>query len=170
MSDYITLIVGVGSDYGDDRLGWQVAQSIESRVGPNITIRKARTPTQMLDWLAGVARLVVIDACRGDGPPGQVHCWRWPDVPCQFGVFANTHDLGLVDVLKLADELGDLPRETVLFAATTSGPDVTAGIDLPLSAEIAAAIEELATRVLSEVATAVQHPPPTLPCASPRAR
>lgn len=151
MNGNITLIVGIGSDYGDDRLGWHVAQRLESRVGPNVMIRTARTPIQILAWLGGVSRVLIIDACHGDGPLGRVHCWRWPDVPCESGMFASTHDLGLVDVLKLAGELGNLPPVTVLFAATIRGEGIAAGFESPLSAEAAAASEELATRVLAEL-------------------
>ena len=46
MSDKVTLIVGVGSDHGDDRLGWHVAQRLEARAAPNLTIRTARTPAE----------------------------------------------------------------------------------------------------------------------------
>jgi hydrogenase maturation protease len=146
-----TLIVGVGSAYGDDRLGWQVAQWLEPRVGLGVTVRTARTPIQLL----------VVDACHGDGPLGSAHRWRWPDIPCQSGVFAGTHDLGLVDALRLADELGVLPPEAVLFAATTRAPPTgAAGFNAPLSAEAMAARDELAARVLCEAIQGTCSRPP----------
>lgn len=118
MNEAATLVVGVGSDHGDDRLGWLLADWLQDRALPGVCVRKARTPLQLLDWLTDISQLVVVDACRGSGQPGDIQRFTWPDVPALGGTFAGTHDVGLVEALRLAETLGSLPARVVVWGVT----------------------------------------------------
>ena len=129
-----TLLVGVGSMLGDDHVGWLAAERLaeelanESRAARGVGdtfVKLATVPLDVLDWLDGVQQLHVIDACRSDQPVGTIHRLRWSDLsgssggkvaelPLQLGG-QTTHDFGIVDVLRLAEQMHRLPREVVIW-------------------------------------------------------
>ena len=112
------LLVGIGSPFGDDRLGWLVVGEIERRGGSDAHTRCARAPADLLDWLEGVDRLVVCDACHGGGPAGSWRRFDWPTTLLDDVAFCGTHDMSLAATLALAEQLGLLPKETTIWGLT----------------------------------------------------
>ena len=111
-----TLLVGVGSPHGDDQIGWEVVKRIQGTHHKDITVHLARTPSDLLDWLECVERLVVCDACRGAGKVGSVHHWTWPTNQLETLRWSGTHDVSLPAVLALAEQLGKLPTSVIVWA------------------------------------------------------
>ena len=110
-----TLFVGLGSSHGDDRIGWLVADALETRLGTNAIVRHAAAPLDILDWLEGIERLVICDACRGIGPVGSWRRWLSPLENAPVARARNSHDLGLPAAMQLAAQFGSLPREVLLW-------------------------------------------------------
>lgn len=106
MTDAGTLLVGLGSPHGDDRIGWLVIERLRSMPLDGITLRQARSPLDLLDWLEGIERLVVCDAARGTGPPGRTRHWVWPVAELDAWQGSGSHDFSLPQVLELAEHLG----------------------------------------------------------------
>lgn len=104
------LVVGLGSPHGDDRVAWKAAEALECD-RPDWIVRKAASAVDLFDWMDGVDRLIVIDACRGAGVPGSIMRWRWPAVPLAALRGTGSHDLGLAEVLQTAMRLGTLPPQ-----------------------------------------------------------
>lgn len=109
-------------------------------------------PLELLDQLAGCERMLVLDACRTGAPPGTVVRLEWPDSRIASAGFASSHQLGLADVLRLAETLRRLPRRVILFGVelqraepgqTALSPAVEHG--LPLLERLV--LEELSTRL-----------------------
>jgi len=109
------LLVGIGSPFGDDRLGWLVVGQIERRGLSSAHTRCARAPADLLDWLEGVDRLVVCDACLDGGPAGSCRRFDWPTTSLDDVAFCGTHDMSLVATLALAEQLGLLPKQTTIW-------------------------------------------------------
>lgn len=144
-----TLIVGLGSAHGDDRFGWQVAARLsEAPQAPGIVIRQARSPAELLDWLEGIERLIVCDACENLGTPGRLHRWRWPAAELTRIRSSHSHDLALAAVLALAETLDCLPSAVEVLAAEgrTFGPAA------PMSSEIESAASQAAEQLRAELA------------------
>jgi hydrogenase maturation protease len=119
---HTTLICGFGSAHGDDQLGWRVVERLATILTyGGLSIRAARSPAVLLDWLEGIDCLIVCDACQDLGSPGAVHRWRWPDVPQDCLRSAGTHDFGLATVLSLAERLHLLPAEIIIWCAEATG-------------------------------------------------
>lgn len=110
-----TLVVGLGSPHGDDQAGWLVADRLAAERLPHGVIRRARVPLDLIDWLDGIARLVLCDACAAIGTPGQVHRWRWPHSAIARCRSLGSHDFGASNVLELAETLGMLPDEVLIW-------------------------------------------------------
>lgn len=142
-----TLIVGIGSSHGDDRFGWLAMESPVIESSQRVDVRMARSPSDLLDWMDDVERLMICDVCRGAGVSDAVQRWIWPAANIEQTVFSGTHDLNLPNVLQLAAELGRLPAEVVVWSieAKRIGPCEMA------SPQIAAAATEVARRILSEL-------------------
>lgn len=110
-----TLVVGLGSTHGDDRVGWLVVEQLRGRAPVAFGLRTASSPAQILDWLSGVSRLFVCDACRGAGQPGSISRWSWPTGELYRLRSASTHRLGLAEVLELATRLNRAPPEIAVW-------------------------------------------------------
>ena len=147
-----TLVVGLGSAHGDDQFGWLVVGHLAAAiVDPAVSIRAARSPAELLDWLEGCERLIVCDACENLGSPDAIHRWHWPDVPGETLRIAGTHDLGLAAALELAQQLRLLPAETLLWCVE---------IETPRPGEaVSARVEEAAIRAARIIRLAIVNKP-----------
>jgi hydrogenase maturation protease len=153
-----TLVVGVGSPFGDDTFGWRVVdrlaemyQSAPARISDAIPLmHRARVPVDLLTWLNGVEHLIVCDACQGLGPAGQTVRWQWPAPQIQHLRPAGSHALGLASVLELAASLESLPAQVTLWLCEASSVASSAAARRAAD-EVAAAIatECLRTGLLS---------------------
>ena len=73
-----TLVVGIGSPYGDDQAGWIIVQQLRNlHNSTHSTIRQAAAPANVLDWLDKVERLIICDACAQElgRLPARVEIW-----------------------------------------------------------------------------------------------
>jgi hydrogenase maturation protease len=140
-----TLVIGLGSHNGDDRFGWRVVELLAARGDTPYELRLALTPAELPDHLAegGYDQLLVCDACRGAGPPGSIHRWRWPDNALAMARCHSTHELSLAEALSLAERLGRLPEDVVIWAAEVAVSRPLA----PLSPTAADAADEAADQI-----------------------
>lgn len=142
-------IVGIGSPHGDDQIGWMVADNLAQRIASfgnrYITSRRARSPAQILDWLDGTRRLVVIDACVGLGTPGQVFHSRWPTIAFERLRCGGSHDFSLWQTLSIAVQLNELPP--LIDVWCVEGRQFESG--QPLSAGVSVAIVSTADMILA---------------------
>lgn len=166
------LIVGIGSDYGDDQFGLAVAEWLSARWrrrgedgSPQIV--SLRTPADLLSLLTTSQGawncLHLIDACLGAGQAGSLIHQRWP---CPAAIFPrvespNSHNLGLWESLETADRLGALPPSVTLWGVEMSpGRDGQEYFRAPLSAPVQQAIAplgQLLERELSGQACCEEH-------------
>jgi len=70
----------------------------------------------MTSW-TGFDDVVIVDACRGAGPPGSVHRIGPEEVDRMATLqHASTHSLGVAAAIGLARVLGTLPGHLVVYA------------------------------------------------------
>ena len=138
-----TLFVGIGSPHGDDRAGWEVAEQLACLAGDNLEIRKASSPSDILDWLSGVDRFVVFDACRGSGKLGHIACWHWPNAQLSQLRTSGTHDLGLSHVLELAATLGALPSDVEIWTVEAGECRPNADVSREIATALPSAVADI---------------------------
>ena len=151
MTEQRTLFVGIGSRHGDDQIGWRVADSLRSRVSSGVEVREASTPSHLLDWLDGADRLIVCDACparrRADsGEQSILHRWRWPTLQVSMLRSAGSHSFGLPQVLQLAERLGTLPKDVIVFGVEGTRFDAFS----EMSPSVGGALETIVETILEE--------------------
>lgn len=145
------LIAGVGHpDRGDDAVGLLVAERLGVLLGEVEDVEVVATtadPSALLTLPAWdlAEHLIVVDACVGGRPVGQVHVFRDPD-SLPVPVAGGTHDLGLAATLALARALGRRPPEITVLAIEGARFEVG---DAP-SPEVLAAAERLVSQLAAE--------------------
>lgn len=124
-------IIGVGSPFGADRVGWDVADALArdpwfgSQPPKQVRVSRADRPgVRLLEWLAAPGLVILIDAMRGGAKPGTVNCFDGRALPADAG-FATTHDFGIKAALELAGALGEIVPAVRVFGieiGESSGP------------------------------------------------
>lgn len=143
-----TVVVGIGSHHGDDQAGWRVATHVQQACDRDkVGVHHARSPIQILDWIDDAERLIICDACRGIGEAGQLRRFDWPDHQLCLPNWSGTHDFSLIATLQLAEQLGRLPKQVVIWAIEATTDPTPAD----LSAAVAAGVLKLAERLVSEL-------------------
>jgi hydrogenase maturation protease len=116
-----TCVVGLGSPHGDDQFGWVVADRLAAETRrrhlSQVIVRRALSPSQLLDWLHGIDQLLLIDACRGQSSPAELFRLEWPAAGIEKFRGSGSHDYSVWQTLELASRLGSLPRKCHLWCA-----------------------------------------------------
>jgi len=101
------MVIGIGSDHGDDRAGWMVTDLLRRRCPETVTYRNVSTPIDMIQWLEAADRIHVVDTATALKASVlrfncglEHHRSRIAELPP-----SGTHGLGLNRVLKLAESL-----------------------------------------------------------------
>ena len=113
------LLIGVGNpDRGDDGAGRAVAKRLLARNACAFDVRNCTgEATSLIDAWTGFDDVILVDACRGAGPPGSIH----RILPDELDRLArlqhpSTHSLGVATAIGLARALGSLPSRLVIYA------------------------------------------------------
>lgn len=98
------LVAGLGSEIGADVAGWEVVRCLEAFQLPEvIRLLVCRHPGELLPHLPNYDLIVVVDACRGQGPAGAFRQLGLAELGAGEG---QTHGLGVREVAGFAQSLG----------------------------------------------------------------
>lgn len=152
------LILGIGSPFGQDSLGWQaidglIERGLEQRLTPHeVLLEKADRPgALLLDYMRGMDVAILIDALVGGVDPGRVHPLTVEEI-AQGDLALSGHDLGVAEALALGDALGDLPEQVLVLGVEVEAPEDCApgGPSPRIGSQI---LGELANQILVTVPT-----------------
>lgn len=101
---------------------------------------------ELLYLLEGVSKMIVVDCLDAGAEPGALFRFRPDDVTMKDKVKISFHDIGLMEVLTLAETMGTLP-ETVIFGIQPK----EIGWDLNMSPEIEKVIPQLMDLITKEI-------------------
>lgn len=132
-------ILCIGSPFGADRLGWEAARLLEKHLDPGLATVSAhdRPGMQLLALMRGAAAVILVDAVKSGAAPGTLHRLEGTALRTALARHTSTHGFGLAEALALADQIGELPPQLVLWGVEIR----TAGIkpaDLTALAEAVA--------------------------------
>lgn len=147
MSGRVQVLALGNADRGDDGLGPAVAARLRGRLPAGAELRMCGGDALgLIEGWAGLAALVCVDASAPAGEPGRIRRLE-PAMDELVAEPASCHGFGLAEALALARVLGLAPPRLVVYAV--EGRSFRIGA--PLSAEVAAAAEAVAGRILGEV-------------------
>jgi hydrogenase maturation protease len=134
----------------DDGVGVKVVQRLREdyRFPPEVTVVDGGTlGLDLLPLLEGVDKLLVVDAVETGEAPGTIVRLSGADIPIVLKTKLSPHQMGLQDLLLVAELMGCLPREMVLLGIQPER--ITMGLEL--SPELAAQFDILVNKVLLEL-------------------
>jgi hydrogenase maturation protease len=143
----MTLLIGIGNpDRGDDGAGPAVTRRLAGRPGLSIETNVGDT-LALLDAWDGAGSVILIDAAAPAGNPGRIRRLDGGrELPRDLAL-GSTHAFGLAEAVELARALGRLPGRLTIYAIEGARFDPGAR----LSPEVAAAVADVADRILSEL-------------------
>lgn len=117
-------IIGIGSPFGMDRLGWDTVDYLKKHkqhaIKHSQLIKLDRPATELLGYLDKEKKIIIIDAINGNDETGKVLQLTVTDLP-ETGSNLSSHGIGLSDALQLADTLGQLPSDLLIIGMETGG-------------------------------------------------
>jgi len=110
-------IFGIGSPFGDDRAGWEVAGALAHSFDPSlvsVTIHD-RPGAKLIAMMHGAQCVVLVDAVKSGAAPGTLHRLEGQAIQRTVAKYTSTHGFGLAEALQLAERLGDIPPRIVFW-------------------------------------------------------
>ena len=138
-------MIGVGNPLrGDDGAGRAVARLLAGRpalsharsaIPSLVVLESSGEATSLLEAWAGFDDVVLVDACRGAGPPGSIHVFSADEADRIASLrHASSHSLGVAAAIGLARALGTLPARLLVHAVearnTTEGDRLSPEVDV----------------------------------------
>ena len=152
------LVLGLGNSImTDDGFGVHVIEALRERfrMPEDVTLLDGGTlGLDLLPRLEGVERLLIVDALQMGGEPGTVYHLHGEDVPRAFAAKLSVHQMGVQDLLAVAELQGHLPRELVVWGVQAA----VIGMGLELTPVVSGALEEVIDGIIAEL-TAWGAPP-----------
>lgn len=145
------LVLGLGNlVMTDDALGSRTILELEKRYQfpPQVALVDGGTlGLDLLPRLEGIDKLLVIDALQMGAEPGEIFRLEGEEVPRAFANKLSVHQMGLQDLLAVAELQGHLPSHLVVWGAQAGsiemGLEMTTAVVAGMERVIAAVVEEL---------------------------
>lgn len=146
------LVLGLGNALmGDDAFGVRAVEALLSRFRPLEGVQMLDGGTLGLDLLPrleGVDHLLIIDALEMGAPAGTVARLEGEEVPRAFAHKLSVHQMGVQDLLAVAELQGHLPGELVVWGVQPQSVEM----GLELSPPVYGALREVIAGVEGELA------------------
>ena len=143
-----TVVIGIGNSFRrDDGVGPAVANRIAEHCLPGVRVATATgEPAALLEVWSGATRAVVVDAAAGnESTPGRIRRWTARDLDAAAVV--SSHAMGLAQTCALADALGRMPDDFVVFTVDTADTGHGRG----MTPAVAAAVTDVVDAVLAKL-------------------
>lgn len=162
-----TLVLGLGNILlGDEGVGVRVIERLQDRYQFPEGVRAMDGGTLGLDllpYLTGTSRLLVVDAIQAGQPPGTLLRLVGNEIPVFLDASkVSPHQDGLQDLLAVATLSGCLPEEVVLWGVQIESLRVS----LELSPDVAAQVDALVEIIAGELNLGLLTGGPMGPCSA----
>jgi len=145
------LVLGLGNTImTDDGFGVEVVTTLSSRYnfqGPVQLLDGGTLGLDLLPYLEEVESLLIIDALDMRDEPGKIFRLEGDEVPRAFASKLSVHQMGLQDLLAVAQLQGHVPRNLVVWGVQPECIEMST----ELTATVAAAVEPVIVKVLEEL-------------------
>lgn len=147
-------IIGIGSPFGNDTVGWQVIANIKQRyTGHTLPtdcidlIAVDRPGMNLLHMMQGKRFVILVDAILDSEKHGEAICLDKAQI-IESESPLSSHDLDVASAIRLGDKLGMLPNKLLIM-----GIAVDATREDPIPDSVINELTDLVTRTLTQCAT-----------------
>lgn len=145
------LVLGIGNlVMSDDGVGVRVVQRLQRKhhFPPWVEILDGGTlGLDLLPRLEGIERLIIVDAVETGEKPGTCVRLAGEQLPIALETKLSPHQMGLKDLLAVAELMGHSPREMVLIGVQPGSIEM----DTELTADVEATVNILISNILNEL-------------------
>ena len=145
------LVLGLGNLLmSDDSIGVRTVQRLQQdfRVPEGVTILDGGTlGLDLLPYIELADQLLIVDALEMRAEPGSLFRLEGDEVPRAFASKLSVHQMGLQDLLAVAELQGYAPQKLVVHGIQAGSIEMK----LELSPSVAAAMDRLLEAVVSEL-------------------
>lgn len=144
--------VGLGSPFGDDRVGWLAVEALgrppwSERLPAGVSLLTLDRPgVALVQAFLGAQAVVLVDGIQSGAEPGSLHRlagYQW--VPAAPSL--SSHDLGVAAAIRLAQALGQLPDHLVLLGMEIGGSRHPATLSRPVRQGLPKLVQALAAEL-----------------------
>jgi hydrogenase maturation protease len=121
-------VIGIGSPFGQDQLGWQVVELLQNTLTEQVNhhqisfVQSDRPGLRLLELIQHIDTAILVDAIDHPENNGQVlQLDRAALLSREYTL--SSHALGVSEALAVGEALGDLPAEVVLFGLCVDRSD-----------------------------------------------
>lgn len=108
-------IVGIGNILlKDEGVGCHVAHALEDISLSDVKVIDGGTSPNVMQTIEDADKLIIVDAVRGGGLPGEVYRFQLDDITLEQKSFLSLHDISLVDSLLLMRRLYNIGEITII--------------------------------------------------------
>jgi len=142
-------VLGIGNALlRDEGIGCHVAHALAEIPLPDVQIIDSGTCPDILQFPDDTDKLVIVDAVKGGGTPGQIYRFHLEDITLEQKPFLSLHDVGLVDNLILM-QLWHNINEAVVIGVEPG--EINWGLEL--SPELQGKMPQIIDAILAELNT-----------------
>ncbi len=146
------LILGIGNSLmNDDAVGVTAIEQLKERYAfpAGVTVVDGGTlGLDLLPMLEGIKKLLIIDAIDMGAAPGDLFRLQGEEVPRAFASKLSVHQMGVQDLLAVAELQGHVPEELVVWGVQPGSIEM----EMRLTPTVAAAMMPLLDGVVGELA------------------
>jgi len=147
-------VLGIGNVLlRDEGIGCHAAHALEEIPLHDVKIIDGGTSPDVLQFVKDADKLVIVDAVKGGGTPGQIYRFHLEDITLEHKPFLSLHDVGLVDNLMLMQPWHNM-GEAVIIGVEPK--EINWGLEL--SPELQAKMPQIIDTILSELKTSAASP------------
>ncbi len=108
-------VVGIGNILlKDEGVGCHVAHALEDISLSHVKVIDGGTSPNVMQTIEDADKLIIVDAVRGGGMPGEVYRLQLDDITLEQQPFLSLHDISLVDSLLLMRRLYNIGEITII--------------------------------------------------------
>ncbi len=133
---------------GDDGIGQRILDVLREReLPPDVVLLDGGTGgLKLLHLLAGLDEVVIVDAVRFGGAPGD-HVFFTPDQVTSRSAPGSMHDPALFEVLRLSGQLDERPNQVRIMGIQPACTDMGEG----LSAAVGRRVDDMVDALLQKL-------------------
>jgi hydrogenase maturation protease len=142
-------VLGIGNALlRDEGIGCHVAHALEEIPLTDVKIIDGGTCPDVLQFVEDTDKLIIVDAVKGGGTPGQIYRFHLENITLEQKPFLSLHDVGLVDNLMLM-QLWHNISEAVIIGVEPG--EINWGLEL--SPELQGKMPQIIDTILAELNT-----------------
>ncbi len=139
-------IIGIGSPFGDDQVGWKIIKALEQESSTipvsEWTLARCDSPSNLLSLMKGAKCVYLIDAVQTGATPGTIHHWQGEEI-INFAHSLSSHGIDVASVIALGKALAELPPTLILYGIELSVETITPHPETIMSTAVTNAIPVL---------------------------